>query len=191
MLPRLRNQRSMKSILQKNSWYIGAVAAVAFSLVVSYVAFVHITKANPLDIITSNTTATTTLSYLTAGNNIVTYTYDSYGGGVADPNATDQAAALIQFTASSTSSVLSWNYQFSQNGVDWYDDNTSFLATTTATSTMTQRQGYTWTAAGTAVALKAVELPATPTRFVRMIFYTTGANAGVWATFIAQKQQPE
>lgn len=178
----------MQILDEKNKWIVATIAAVV--ILVAFFAFGINTKANPLDITTSNTTATTSVVYLTAATNSATYTYDSYANGFADPNATELAGMLIQTTASSSSSVYSWNYQFSQDGVDWYDDNTSFLATTSATSTVSQREGYTWIPGVTTRSLKTVMLPATPTRYIRATFYTTAANGSIWATFVTQKQQP-
>ena len=78
------------------------LAAILGTCAIFGIAFV--VHASPLEIHQSNTTATTTVSYMTPGTGTTTYYYDSYGSGYADPNAADRANMLVQFTASSTSS---------------------------------------------------------------------------------------
>lgn len=175
----------MHSVLKRSNWILPASLLLAAVLVLGGSSFV---KANPLDIGTSNHTATTTVSYLTPGTATTTYTYDLWNGGSADQIAADKLALAVQFTASSTSSVLGWNYQFSEDGVDWYDDNT-LTATATAQAVSTG-QTSSWTAASSGILRKIVTLPYSPTRYVRVNFSDTGAGAGVWATFVSQKQEP-
>ncbi len=147
--------------------------------------------ANPSDLNLSNTTATTTVSFVVVGTATSTETYDSYGGGVGEPNASDGATLFVQMAASSTSSVLGIQLQYSQNGIDWFDDDLLQLtnATTTQATNVAVANSYTWKAAGTATTSKAFNVP-TPTRYVRAVISATGANAAVWKVIIAKKQQP-
>lgn len=117
--------------------------------------------ANPLEISNSNQTATTSVSYMTPGTATTTYYYDSYVGGSSN-YAADKATMLLQFTSSSTASVLKWGYEFSQgvNGVDcttaptscdWYKDDMQLPVTATSTGvySMTAPIEYAWTFAST------------------------------------------
>lgn len=197
--------------LVRNRWALGGILAIAFAAVVG---FAVVAKANPLDLITSNVTATSTVAYMTGGTATTTYVYDTYANS-ADQNAIDKAAMLVQFTASSTASKLNWSYEYSTgvNGVDcaatptacdWYAD--TFTLAVNATNTQqynftannagawnfaSSSQGGAALAAGNNRALKVLWVP-TPTRYTRVVFSVpSGAtNGGVWATFAAQKQQP-
>lgn len=167
---------------------LGACIVIAAALSL----FVFRVHANPSDLNQSNALATTTLSFLTAGSTIVTETYDSYGGGVGEPNASESAVLLTNFTASSTSSVLAIKLQYSQNNIDWFDDNllqTSLNSTTSPLYNLGTNNSYTWTALGTTVASKAITVP-TPVRYVRAVYTVTGANAAVYKVIIAKKEQP-
>lgn len=190
---------------------MGAIFALAFVAATGYAV---VARANPLDLITSNVTATSTIAYMTGGTATTTYVYDSYGNS-SDQNAIDKAALLVQFTASSTASKLNWTYEFSTgvNGVDcaatptacdWYADTFALAvnATNTQQYNFTGNNSGVWTFASSSQggatisassnrALKVLWVP-TPTRYTRVVFTVpAGAtNAGVWATFAAQKQQP-
>lgn len=168
-----------------------ALGCVSLAVLVLLSLFVVRARANPSDLNQSNALATTTVSYLTAGATTVTETYDSYGGGVGEPNASEHAVLFTNFAASSTSSVLAVKLQYSMNGIDWFDDN--LMESTNSTSTPVYNMGvsnsYTWTAVGTATSSKTIEVP-TPTRYVRAQYTVTGANAAIWKVIIAKKEQP-
>lgn len=200
--------------LKRSSLISIAGLALAAAIFLLY-GFAYQAKANPLDLITSNTTATTSLAYMTPGTATTTYYFDSYANGSADQNATDKAMMLLQLVASSTSSSLKWQYEFSQgvtgvdcsatpSACDWYSDTIQSQVTATSTQTfnVTAPIAYQWNFAstsqnGASVAatnnrgLKVIQVP-TPARYTRVIFSVpVGAtNAAVWATFLEQKQQP-
>lgn len=158
---------------------------------------------------TSTTTPVFMVSSL-SGVSTSTVTYDTYAlkGTNQNPgqksDTTDSAVLLIQFTATSTSSVLNWRYEYSQDGQDWYADN-QVLAQSTSTPTITTStpNGYLWvfssstslcdfatTTASNVRGCKAIVV-ATPTRFVRAVFSMTGANGSVYAQFVPKKQQQQ
>lgn len=148
--------------------------------------------ASAADLNQSNAIATTTVTYLVAAGASTTEVYDSYGGGVGEPNASDNAVLFTQFAASSTSSVLAIQLQYSQNAIDWYSDNLlqgGINSTTTPTYNLGTSNSYVWTAAGTATTSKVLTVP-TPVRYVRAVYSVTGANAAVYKVIIAKKQQP-
>lgn len=173
--------------LKRNSPVIGFVAIIA---VLGALFFAYSAKANPSDFsVTKSATATTTETFIASGATVIGTPYDSFNG---DPNAADSSVLLVQFSASSTSSVLGIKVQYSQDGIDWYDDN--LLESTNSTSTpaysMQVANSYTWTAAGTATAFKAITEP-TPTRFTREVYTMAGANGSVWTSRIVKKETPE
>lgn len=168
----------------------------------------------------STSTATTTPTYLVSSSAIATTTlpvYDSTEStGTNQVNtgqnwAQDTQSLEIQFTASSTSSVLGWYYEYADglDGVncaavstncDWYSDSlVAKSASTTPGTSLTLNNSYTWTFASTTVggtgatgnrSMKIVTVP-TPTRYTRVVFYCTSAataNCAVWARFLPKKQ---
>lgn len=145
--------------------------------------------ANPSDFTTVKSAAsTTTVTYIVSGGNATTTPYDALNGD----NAADSAVLLTQFAASSTSSVLGIKIQYSQDGIDWYDDNLleSTNSTTSPTYSMQIPNTYSWTAVGTATSSKAIAVP-TPTRYVRAVYTMTGAAGAVWNQMVVKKQTPE
>ena len=164
---------------------VGIVTVVA--IIASILFTFSQVHANSPDFNQSSTAAaTTTIVYMTPGTGTTTLAYDSLDNG------SDSAVLLTQFTASSTSATLAIRLQYSQNGIDWYDDNllSSTNSTTTAVKTVNVANSYAWAAAAAGANLKAIDVP-TPTRYVRAIYSVTGANAGVWASLVAKKQQPD
>lgn len=154
--------------------------------------------------------ATTTGTVLASGTATSTIVYDSYGingtgqtpGQKAD--ATDSATLLIQLTATSTNTILTWRYEYSDNAQDWYADNLYVSNSASSTPVLTAVPTvYNWQFASstsqcdTSVATgtnnrgcKIVEVK-TPTRYVRAIFYLppSSANGIVNAKFVPKKQQ--
>lgn len=164
------------------------LAVLAFALAPM---FVH---ANPLRFpsATSFATATTSVSYFVGGTTATTtlVTYDTYSnngvsGGGGSTQAMDKASLLIQFAASSTSSVLRAKLEYSQDGIDWYGD--SIISPASGYNSVSFDNVYTWTAGGTATSSKLVNVP-TPLRYVRANFNIVGANGAIWASIQPQKQ---
>lgn len=157
------------------------------------VLFAGTIHANPLRFPpqVASAAATTTATFLTtAGATTTLATYDSYanngvsGGG--STQALDKATVLLQFAASSTSSLLNVTVQHSMDGIDWYDDEI-FMPTSAAYVSILNPTVYTWLAAGTATSSKAVSVAA-PLRFVRVQAKISGAAGAVWAAIQPQKQ---
>ncbi len=158
-------------------------------------------------------TATTTIDYLRPGLATSTVTYDSYGQNGTNqpvgykPITTDGAILFIQLTASSTVSNLTWSYEYSDDGIDWYADAivpTIVNATSTGAQSLTPNNSYSWLFASSTSkcdstvptgtntrGCKAVAVQ-TFSRYVRVVFSLPAgsANAGVYAQFIPRKQNP-
>ena len=216
---------SMKNFLNANKLTAFVLAAFIVVLGASYAP--SIVKATPLEFLILNTqagvsssinlTATTSVSYMSAGTATTTYYYDTFNRGNADQYATDKVALAVQFTASSSASVLNWSYEYATgNGVtdctvatstcDWYQDNVNTqLATSTGAYSATLPLSFSWTFASSSMvtdgvqqgalanrALKIINLTP-PARYVRVVFTMPAAstNGGVWAAFIGQKQIPQ
>lgn len=134
--------------------------------------------------------ATTTLSYMTAGTATTTVTCPlSFEGA-------DSATLALWVQASSTSSVIVGQIEYSDNGIDWYQNNQDIFAAG-AIAIATPSNSFTWTYASTTVGgagvgastntgAKLVKV-ATPTKWVRVILSNTGTNVGVWAKLIPRQ----
>lgn len=165
--------------------------------------------ANPSQFLTASTaSATTTLSYLTPGTGTTTLVMDTQSDGV---NPADSLSLLIQYNASSSignnnTKVINWNYAYSQDNVNYYDENefTNINATTSQLTGTTKVYNWAQYATSTSfsfdgnstssMAFKMVTLPI-PTRYVRVTFsvpvstpFASTTNAGIWAQFVAKKQ---
>lgn len=186
----------MTNYITKHKWGVAASMAVSIAMLAS----ATVAYANPSFFAPQAMTATATSSpaFLTAGVATSTVVYDSFNLNgtnqpvASDPTAADEATLLLQFTGSSTSAVLNVNIEYSNDNVDWYQDNLE--ATTSGPFSITQPDTYTWTYAasqigGVTVARvgKAISL-VTPTRYTRAVISTTGANGSVWVQFVPKKQ---
>lgn len=172
---------------------IAILGAVAFATVCAVVLSVPSAEANPSYFLRCSVTgcpqqalATSTPVYMTAGAATTTIQFDT-GRGTAQ--GSDSAVLLTQFTASSTSSKLQIAFQYSQDGVDWYDSNLNNQATTTATQDISVTQNFLWSAAASGRLLKAVVVNV-PTKYVRALISVPvgAANGAVWAEFVAKQQ---
>ena len=201
-------------------WILGLIFIVALLF-----GFVAIVRANPLLLGQSakNSVSTTTPSFMTLGTATTTVIYDSYevnGSNQTNNGNTilpDSAVMLIQFTASSTTSILGWKFEYATGdqgvncrtnptGCEWYSDTlfSNTNATTSQTFDVTPITAYTWKFASTTQsctttedltsvnrACKIVNVP-TPLRYVRAVFYITSAQSGaVRAEIIPKKQKAE
>lgn len=148
--------------------------------------------------------ATTTLAYQTPGLATSTTVYDSYeqtgtnqtnGGNLTIPNT---VAVALQGQASSTATVLTIACEFSDDSIDWYQNET-VAATTTGTVLITTPISYNFVYASSTVGGAQVKattntfaktfLCPVPLRYVRAVVTDSGANAGIWTTIIPTKQR--
>ena len=135
-------------------------------------------------------TATTSLKYMTPGTATTTYQFDSSSysdGKVLTMQGIDSASMFINFVASTTNSVLAYQFQYSNNGVDWYGEsastNTFGIAGIDyqASSTIV----HEWNPAVAGTSTKAVIIPITAAQHERVQFYipigTNQANGAVYS----------
>lgn len=157
------------------------LGAASVFLLGAYGFAVH---ANPFQFVPTVQTATATTSpaFIGVGTGTTTLIYDSFTQGQI--KAADKGVLLLQTAASSTSSVYAVSVSYSQDGIDYYQDNT--IATTTVTNVGTA-QSYVFTAAGTATSSRALPL-SFPTRFVKVTTSMTGAAGTAWEQILPQRQ---
>ena len=97
----------------------------------------------------------------------------------ANPSSSnfDKNYLMVQMAASSTSSRLNVRFQFSTDGIDWYDDN--LTATSSPTNDIRTPRSFDWYAQVTATTSKIIEVP-TATSYVRAVFTSYTASSTIW-----------
>lgn len=183
-----------------------SVAVVIVLVVMSLVVFAsHPAQANPTGFSCPaygpNGIASTSISYMTAGTATTTLVYDTYCvAGSNQPNngntnATNLLSLLTQFNASSTASILGITAEYSQDGVDWYQDN--YIASSTLGAyPIALPNSYSWTFASSTIkglpnagnlVGKLTRLYA-PTRYIRVVYTLTGTAGAVWGEILPIKE---
>lgn len=180
------------------------IAALAAALGLLVAGVVHANPSYFASGVTTNNAASSTPAYMTPGTaTSTTPVYDAYaqtsGGGAAYKS--DQAGLLVQFTASSTDTVLSLAVEYSQDGIDWYRNfvvDPNQMGTTTPLA-IENPFTTTWTFASSTVGGEALGansdrstaaiLVPTPFRYTRVVASLTGGNGAVWAQLVPVKEQ--
>lgn len=182
------------------------LSVVALAIVSA--VYIGTAKANssriitPVGCTTSGTLATTSVSYMSAGVGTSTITCDleyiasAYGNG---SNSFDSAILGIQLNASSTNTTLAWKYEYSQNKLDWYEDDVELTINATTTTHVRTYKEHSWlfasssyptSIANSSRSTKKVNLE-TPTKWIRVTFYMpTGSTGGaLWAQIIGKSER--
>jgi len=156
------------------------IILLAIPCIVGLLTVAQITLAvSTLETDGRTTTASSTPEYLTASTNTVSYTADTLGVDMLDMN--------IQFIASTTSSVLTWTYQFSDDNVDWFGEDLDQVSSTYTVSHASTTIAHTWKPDVATVVRKNIGLLPLASRYVKITFSTTGANGSVWGRFARKK----
>lgn len=155
---------------------------------------------------TSTSAASTSPAYMTPGAaTSTTPVYDAYAqafsGGATFK--TDFAGLLVQFSASSTATVLNQSVEYSQDGIDWYRNfvlDPKQMGTTTMALVLNNPFSTSWQFASSSVGGAAVAstskrstatmLIPTPFRYTRIVYSLTGGNGAVWAQLVPIKERP-
>src|SRR3990167_3547149 len=159
--------------------------------------------------VNATNTATSTLSYMTAGTATTSLIADIYKvNGVGEVSGDMDLRIAVQYTASSTASTLKWRYEYSNGSncqanpgnCDWYSESINNAAGTATTTieTMTFKE-YSWVFASSTPgailipkdrALKIITVPILA-QYVRVLFYMPNASlpGAVWAEVICVSQR--
>lgn len=185
---------------------------VAIITLFSFAGVAHASALYFPSVVTS-ANATTSVTYMTPGTATSTVTYDSFNVNSSNPpllssvNTTGAfgAVGFVNYTGSSTASVLQINEEYSTNNIDWYQNTQSLFPPTNSTTTdpinLTTGPTYTYTFASTTVggaALTATNGATTTlafyvptwTRYIRLVLSDKGAAGAVWAAILPWKQNP-
>lgn len=187
---------------------------IVFGIVVSlsFLGFASGVLANPLAFLFpgATATATSTTSYMTAGTATTTLTCDSYSANCTTsvnptgrPLGFNRVALLVALSASSTGPTTRINTEYSQDGIDWYQDGGSGVetfATTTKPYDVSQVAQYNFAFASSTAGLGALSASSAtttrmiilkaPTRFIRAIFTVPVGSSpvGVWAQMVPTRE---
>lgn len=139
----------------------------------------------------STAAATSSVLSLATTTPTITLTCDAFAlaAGLYDPTAMQSAVLALQVKSLSTATILSITPQYSDDGVDWYDDNMGAVGTTTGLTSVSQVKSFTWTMGTTSTSSKLITM-VTPIRYIRVILQNSAGapTSTVWATFIPRKE---
>lgn len=182
----------MKKIINR----VGFIALVGIFVGVIGI-FAQKTYATPSQIVIQDqATATTSVAYLIPGTATSTYQIDSNGAYVAGqvPNMQqiDAITMMVQFTASTSASVLTITPQWSNNNIDWYGFNSTTNATPGANGVgllASTTLVYQWQPGNTIASTtgEAINLPVVSAEHERVIFGATVGNGSEYAEFDLKK----
>lgn len=178
--------------MKKFKYYVLAIVALISVTVFS------VARANPTYLpphsACSTSSATSSVSSISTSTATITLTCDSYAlaTGLTDPTAMTSAVLAMQYRAPQATTALTVTLQYSEDNVDWYDDNLGTVATTTGPTNIAPAKTYFWLVGTTSTSSKVVDVR-TPTRYVRAQFTATAgaATSTIWATFIPRKERAE
>lgn len=136
--------------------------------------------------------ATSTMTALATSSISTTLTCDAYNLSPynVDPTGVVSASLAVQYDASSTAGILTIALQFSNDNIDWYENQTGNLdASSTGSQASYPAKTISLTPATTSPIKKVYSVPF-PARYVRAIFTGTALSgtSTVWAEFWPLKQ---
>lgn len=189
----------------KNKIAIAAAGALAFGvLCVGGIALASSYFSGTVQ----TASATSTPAYMTPGTATSTLVYNTYTNtnvATATPTTSnvskaEKLALVGQFQGSSTAAVLHIAYEYSQDGLDWYQNylpiggystTTQALTFTAADSIAIPFASSTYNGISTKIDNDRfiVEVPI-PTKDVRVVVTLTGANGAFWGQLVPVKQLP-
>jgi hypothetical protein len=101
-------------------YILSSMTAILLFVVCGYfVAQTSVVQAaiQQLGLRTQTATATTTVAYMTPGTASTTITVDN------SLNTPNEMSLYVQLTSSTTATVLNWEYEYSMDQIDWWDED--------------------------------------------------------------------
>ena len=132
---------------------------------------------------TSDTTTVETLN----PNDQIDFVYDTYLAG--SNTKSDSATLLIQSTASTSATILYIATLYSQDGIDYYEQNFGPATTSPAYVTDVTESTY-WSMSGNddaSTTMKVIKVE-TPTRYIKIGFIGTVSTSTIWAQLVPVKE---
>lgn len=173
----------MTSARTKNLLWFGVAGVVLLGAL--FFSAVQLTHAQPSSVnVQASATATTTVTYMTPGTATTTYQIDSQlfsAGKVPNMLSIDSGSLTIQMTASSsvgTLSSLAWQFQCSNNNIDWAGESSTGTVSGSTSSESTSTVTHYWAPGTTATTTKYIaNIPICFAYHERIQFYIPGNPA--------------
>lgn len=140
--------------------------------------------------------ATTTVAYLdSAGSSLADGTRFSVAGATTtlacSSGSADQIDLNVQYTPSSTAAILLWNYEFSDDGVNWYNEaatSASVSASTTLVTVAGATTTYAWRPGETGDKRKNIAVTPMASKFFRVNFSTNVNDGALWSSVVTRNR---
>lgn len=161
-------------------------ALVLVALIIG--GWVGIAHGNPIGFVSACATsaASSTTSGIATTSSVI-LSCDAY---TFTPRAFEGATLLLQ-ASSSPGAIVNVAFQYSQDGLDWYEDDLLNSSSTIAQGTsIAGSSTYSWVKVGGAVQMKALNVP-TPVRYVRAVFTGGQSTSTIFAQIIPKRQQSQ
>lgn len=129
----------------------------------------------------TGSSATTSLVYLVT-TATTTYSFDS--------DRADTGWLQLNLKASSSGTALHWQYEGSNNNIDWFGEDSTYTLLNASTTIYHASSSlvHTWSASSTATTSRLVKLPDFGTRYFRVNFRPSGNNAAIWLSVTPKEQ---
>ena len=127
--------------------------------------------------------ASTTPSFLSSTATSTYATIRTEGASSVDLN--------LQFTASTTASQLIYLLEFSNDGIDWFQEDIASVSGSVITHNATNDTGaftyHAWTPGATGISRKNVTITNVASKYMRVKATTWSANGSLWGQYILNK----
>lgn len=101
-----------------------------------------------------------------------------------DTQNADQVDLMLMAEASSTAATTIHKYQFSNNRIDWYDENVNSISLLTGTAPRielsTTTPTYAWNAGTVSTSTKRLQVTGISSKYMRVQMQVAGAGASVY-----------
>lgn len=179
----------MQSILKNK---VSFAVVVALVVIASIGVFVSKVSAQPSTLTVQTTaTATTTVSYLTSGTGNFTYQIDSYptysSSKVFSMAGIDSVYLYAQVAASSTATTYTFQPQYSNNGVDWYNAGSQGTASGAGVVAVATSTTFTWQPGTVATTSMMFRMPDLSGLHQRIITSASGGAGAVYEEVVLKK----
>jgi UDP-N-acetylmuramoylalanine-D-glutamate ligase len=162
---------------------------IGLTVALLMIAGVSVVKANKLYFIstTQTSSATTSPDYMRATNSVLIL--DAFAN--ANYNALNSATLLVQSTASTSNAVQTITINYSQDGIDWYNDTVSTTTSASGIPLNNTQRTYVITGNTTASTTRLAIIVPTPTRYIRATVATSTALSSVWLRWVPVREVNE
>lgn len=106
---------------------------------------------------------------------------------IANCDGADMLDFNLMVAASSTATVVNWEYSFSYDGIDYFYEDGKTVASIATITHNPSHVVHSWTPGTTEEQTKNVTVTPIASKYCKVEIGTTGANANLWAEFLSRK----